>query len=79
MGPPHPLTRRRCCSPPLGPMGETHSLGGGGGTQFDDGTEILVLKVYINPYTLLLNSMYILHVLTVLLSKRFVLLTLIEK
>ncbi len=41
LGPPTPSPARECCSsPPLGPMGETHSLEGGGGgvLNSDEGT-----------------------------------------
>ncbi len=38
---------------PLGPMGETHSLGGEwvGGPDSDEGADTLVLCVYYNPLT----------------------------
>jgi hypothetical protein len=46
---PHPLTRE-CCSPPLDPSEETHSLAGEGlaGPNSDEGTDTLVLYVYYN-------------------------------
>jgi hypothetical protein len=34
IGSPRPLPARECCSPPLGPMGETHLRGRGWGGQF---------------------------------------------
>ncbi len=39
------------CSPPLGPRGETHSLGGEGvrGPNSDEGTDSLVLYEYYYP------------------------------
>ncbi len=48
-------------APPLWVQGGDTLARGEGGIQFDDGTEILILKVYINPYTLLLNSIHILY------------------
>ncbi len=50
--PPHPLA---IVAPPFGSKGETHLLtveGVGGGTQFDEGTDTLVLYVYCNFSTL---------------------------
>ncbi len=44
-----PPPARECCSPPLGPRGETHSLAGwgGGGDNSDEGTDTLALFVYV--------------------------------
>jgi hypothetical protein len=55
IGSPTPSPARECCSPPLDPRGETHSLSAvgvrGGGTNSDDGAYTLVLYVFYNLST----------------------------
>jgi hypothetical protein len=55
--PPHP---QRVLLPPFGAKRGryTRLRGRGWGTQFDDGTDIVILKVHHNPFMLLLNSKY---------------------
>jgi hypothetical protein len=52
-----PLTCRRVCPPPLVMGGGTHWLAGeGGGPNSDEGTNIVVLKVYMYFVPIILNS-----------------------
>jgi hypothetical protein len=64
---PHPLTRKRVCPPPLVPRGETHSLAGEGlgGPNSDEGTDTVVLLVYMY------FELYTLNFLTFCESFRF--------
>ncbi len=53
LGLPHSLTRRRVCLPllPFGSGGRTHSLAGEGRSpNSDDGTDTLVLLVYVQYF-----------------------------